>query len=134
LFSIALRVEWAKAKARSDRWWEEVVLVDEEMRRTLQFCRWKENWWRQQVSLRPLDASEPILLEGLKAYAERQAALERSIYVAWETKWRKVRLRAEPILQGIPNGYGDEEFEGEMETIEIDIEDGEGEGYESDAE
>ena len=108
--------------------------MDEEMRRTLQFCRWKENWWREQVSLRQLDASEHILLEGLKAYAERQAALEHSIYVAWETKWSKVRLRAGPILQGIPNGYEDEEFEGETETIEIDIEDGEGEGYESDAE
>jgi hypothetical protein len=37
-FYLALRVEWAKAKARAARWEEEVVLLDEEMRRVIQFC------------------------------------------------------------------------------------------------
>jgi len=36
--SIALHVEWAKAKARANRWEEEVVLLNEEMCRTLEFC------------------------------------------------------------------------------------------------
>ena len=30
--SAALRVEWVKAKAHVDRWEEEVILLDEEMR------------------------------------------------------------------------------------------------------
>jgi hypothetical protein len=33
-----LRVEWSRARARHDRWMEEVALVSEEMRRNLPCC------------------------------------------------------------------------------------------------
>src|SRR5882762_2397788 len=36
-FDLALRVEWAKSQARADRWNEEVVLLDEEMRRVIEY-------------------------------------------------------------------------------------------------
>ncbi|KAJ7300391.1 hypothetical protein DFH08DRAFT_725373, partial [Mycena albidolilacea] len=37
----ALQIEWAKTRARAWRWTEEVDLVEEEMRRVLEFQRWK---------------------------------------------------------------------------------------------
>jgi hypothetical protein len=70
---LALRVEWAKAKARAARWEEEVILLDEEMRRILEFCDWKARWWRDQRSLRTPDTTDSILSEGLQAFAEQQA-------------------------------------------------------------
>ncbi|KII90795.1 hypothetical protein PLICRDRAFT_67573, partial [Plicaturopsis crispa FD-325 SS-3] len=41
----ALRVEWAKSKARADRWEEEVHLLLEKMRRVLAFGSWQGEWW-----------------------------------------------------------------------------------------
>jgi hypothetical protein len=75
--SVALHVEWAKAKARADHWEEEVMLLNEEMCQTLEFCSWKANWWETQITqwesyLLPDD----LLTEGLKAYAHQQAVLE----------------------------------------------------------
>jgi hypothetical protein len=42
---IAVRVEWAHAKAWKMRWQEEVELLQEEMRRTLQYLEWQAVWW-----------------------------------------------------------------------------------------
>lgn len=44
IYSAAVRVEWAKAKARRDRWTEEVELLREKMRRVLQSLEWRERW------------------------------------------------------------------------------------------
>ncbi|KAF8183464.1 hypothetical protein K438DRAFT_1974947 [Mycena galopus ATCC 62051] len=41
----ALRIEWARARTRAWRWTEQVDLVEEEMRRVLQFLDWKAEWW-----------------------------------------------------------------------------------------
>lgn len=95
--SAALRVEWAKAKARADRWEEEVILLDEEMRRVLVFCQWKSAWWLEQVPLR--EGLRPQLAEGLQAYAEGQADMERRICLSWTAKWSQARELAAPILQ-----------------------------------
>ena len=100
--TVALGVEWAKAKARADRWEEEVILLDEEMRRVLEFCSWKASWWKEWVSLR---AKLPgALAEGLCAYAAEQADMELRIRTAWTTKWASARQLAQPLLQGIVAG------------------------------
>jgi hypothetical protein len=91
-----LRVEWAKAKARADRWEEEVILLDEEMRRILEFCQWKATWWLEQAPRRK--DLPPQLAEGLHAYAEEQADLERRISLSWTAKWKLARALAQPIL------------------------------------
>ncbi|KAJ7271751.1 hypothetical protein C8J57DRAFT_1226330 [Mycena rebaudengoi] len=44
----ALRIEWAKARARSLQWSEEVDLLEEEMRRITQFLFWHASWWEGQ--------------------------------------------------------------------------------------
>jgi len=119
---LALRVEWAKAKARAARWQEEVILLDEEMRRVLQFCGWKADWWRNQIGLRNTDTTDNLVLDGLKAFAEQQAAQEVRIATDWAAKWRAVRIRAKPIIDGIPDNYC-EVHDGESDTVAIYIED-----------
>jgi hypothetical protein len=49
-----VRVEWAKLNARLARWEEEVLLLNEEMRRTLAFLTWKATWWRSRALLAPM--------------------------------------------------------------------------------
>ncbi len=78
LFTVAaMRVEWAKTKARADRWHEEVLLVSEEMRRVLYFFQWKAEWWSSQSALR-MDA--PIRVQrGIAAYAAKQVAISHAM-------------------------------------------------------
>ncbi|KAJ7178448.1 hypothetical protein C8R43DRAFT_1084402 [Mycena crocata] len=90
-----IKVEWMKARARADRWREEVILLEEEMRRVITFCTWKAAWWdERQVPVRDSDRT-PIsapLAEGLRAYALAQASRERKWASSWSAKWGAVDL------------------------------------------
>jgi hypothetical protein len=97
--------------------------LDEEMGRVLRFCAWKAKWWRTQQSRRTLD--DPILSDGLKAFAEQQAAQELDIADNWCAKWTAARARAQPIIEGLVDGYQEVEHVGPSETIELYIEDDE---------
>ncbi|KAG2095153.1 hypothetical protein BD769DRAFT_1655416 [Suillus cothurnatus] len=81
----ALRIEWCKARARANRWTEEVQLLLEEMRRVREFLSWHAAWWDEQADRRVnLLAAEA---EGIKGYARRQAALRRRIQHAFTKMW-----------------------------------------------
>ncbi|KAJ7751515.1 hypothetical protein DFH07DRAFT_774758 [Mycena maculata] len=82
----AVRIEWAKARARSLRWGEEVYLLEEEMRRIGQFLVWRSDWWKEQVGRRSLE--EGPQLEGETAYALRQAAIQAKLAVDFATEWK----------------------------------------------
>lgn len=104
------------------------MLLDEEMRRVLEFCDWKEKWWREQKQARSLtEVHEKTLREGLDAYAEKQMAFERDMAKAWEIKWRSIRKCAAPIIAGnVPadvEATDEDEFAGESEVIEFYYED-----------
>ncbi|KAF7372003.1 CxC2 domain-containing protein [Mycena venus] len=71
----ALRVEWCKAYARTRRWDEDVVLVEEEMRRTIEYGHSMARKWKQRAGARA-GTIEPELLEGLMAYAHEQEVRE----------------------------------------------------------
>ncbi|KZP22240.1 hypothetical protein FIBSPDRAFT_953081 [Athelia psychrophila] len=118
----ALRVEWAKAGARGDRWEEEVVTLDGEMGRVLKYCGWKHDWWKCQIQRRLPDLqldSDKTLREGLATYAEQQAQMESTLALDWEEKWRTVRVRAVPIVEGNTPGESLEDDEDMCtETIE----------------
>ena len=90
----------------------------------MQFCRWKEDWWIEQVPCRT-DIS-PRLAEGLRAYAEEQADLEHRICSSWTTKWARARELAQPILLAASDGApatAEQEVPGESsERIELVIE------------
>ncbi|KAJ7162867.1 hypothetical protein C8R46DRAFT_1280961 [Mycena filopes] len=83
----AVRIEWAKVRARSHRWSEEVDLLEEEMARVRHFFAWRAAEWRRQVGRREL--SQGLLtveeraavqqFEGESAYAWRQAAVQEEL-------------------------------------------------------
>ncbi|KAJ7866049.1 hypothetical protein B0H14DRAFT_3084255 [Mycena olivaceomarginata] len=114
---VNIAVEWAKARARADRWREELILLEEEMRRTVAFCVWKSQWWKEQLDLR-LDVS-PALAEGLRAYALEQAEREREWAAQWTDKWGAVRSRAALVLADHVGDVEDEVFV----PLEIELED-----------
>lgn len=103
ILTLALRVEWTKAKAWHEHWWEEAVLLDEEMRCVQQFCESKQLWWRDQLGLRDLRANpDTTLAEGLHAYATEQAGIEVQIAADWSEKWSIVRGIAQAIIKEEP--------------------------------
>lgn len=80
-----MRVEWTTTRARALRWNEQVVLLQEEMRRTLAFFEWKAKWWRQQIGQRT-DVSDDVQ-SGLTAYAERHAVMYERLATKFATLW-----------------------------------------------
>ncbi|KAJ7708001.1 hypothetical protein B0H16DRAFT_1746369 [Mycena metata] len=79
------RVEWSKAKARKERWEEEVALLREEMKRVLRFLCWRAVWWESKHSSCTQVSRE--LASGLKAYAAHQASLHREITRKFKGAW-----------------------------------------------
>ncbi|KAJ7126583.1 hypothetical protein C8R43DRAFT_1090313 [Mycena crocata] len=110
-----IRVEWTKARARADRWREDLILLDEEMRRVLVFCEWKANWWRDRRFPRSGISSE--LREGLCAYALEQDAREHFWMEKWAEKWNAVRARAAGVLEDKVSDVTQEVL------IEVEVED-----------
>lgn len=80
-----LRVEWAKSLARAERWEEEVLLLREEMRRTLVFLDYQGQWWRKQGSLRT--DGDDVLSSGLRGYAEKQAMIRSRLANDFASMW-----------------------------------------------
>jgi hypothetical protein len=96
LFGLQQRTEWAKARARHQRWVEEKKLTLEEMRRTLAYLTYRATWWREQKDRRrniavPL-ADDPMwrVWSGCNAYAERQACLVSGLRNKFVASWRLV--------------------------------------------
>ena len=83
---VGLRCEWAKSKARVDRWDEEVQLVREEMRRVLAFLEWKACWWDRQREAQLIVSYD--IQEGAHAYAAKQAHVNRALAASFEDRWR----------------------------------------------
>ena len=82
-----LRVEWAKSRARAARCQEEVLLLKEEMRRVIAFLGWKAEWWIARRTGRT-DVTNKELLEGLQAYAEVQADLQKTLKEDFRAIWK----------------------------------------------
>ena len=73
-FNDSMHVEWAKAQAWAARWNEELLIVQEEMRRVLMFLTWKSSWWIGEANKRVPAASG--LRDGVSAYAYKQSAIQ----------------------------------------------------------
>jgi hypothetical protein len=78
-------MEWAKSRARANRAREEVLLLKEEMRRVIEFLKWKSQWWLSKAEDRP--ASDD-LAEGLFAYSHKQARLHKGLSQHFRTIWQ----------------------------------------------
>ncbi|KAJ6452843.1 hypothetical protein C8R45DRAFT_1112863 [Mycena sanguinolenta] len=109
----AVRIEWAKTRARSMRWREEVDLLEEEMRRVTAFLRWQ--------------------LKGETAYALRQAKIQSDLALDFEREWKDL---ADLIRQGrdgtlVVDEEDEVEKDGKAESDEEEEEDSEEEEEEA---
>ncbi|KAJ7770736.1 hypothetical protein B0H16DRAFT_1306425 [Mycena metata] len=123
--SEALRIEWAKTRARFLRQSEQLDLLEEEMRRILQFLRWRAEWWDARAGQRPHapeDEAEavpgvayapkhPAYTEGNVAYAKRQATILRTRAQQFEEMW----VDAPDFISMGRTALGDGEAEAEAE-------------------
>jgi len=82
-----MRVEWAQCTARADRWEEEVILLQEEMRWTVQFLEWKSSDWFAKVDARA-STTTPAIQAGLSAYAKKQGAVFHNLAIRFCQRWR----------------------------------------------
>lgn len=80
-----MRIEWAKSKARAERWGEEVKLLQEEMRRVIEYFSWKVQWWRVQ-GLCCTDA-DGYIRNCAASYAAKQAAMFENMAKSFVNDW-----------------------------------------------
>jgi hypothetical protein len=67
-----------------------VDLVEEEMRRVLEFLRWKADQWEARMEERLSTGLDEVLEEGLIAYARRQAQTTLALRARFQENWRSV--------------------------------------------
>ncbi|KAG2094383.1 uncharacterized protein F5147DRAFT_747814 [Suillus discolor] len=84
----SLRIEWCKARARRDRWGEEIQLLLEEMQHILLFLDWQARQWDERTGARVPQRPEDV--EGVVAYAKKQVFIWRSLSESFKEKWRQV--------------------------------------------
>ncbi|KAJ6467623.1 hypothetical protein C8R47DRAFT_942443, partial [Mycena vitilis] len=75
----ALRIEWAKAWARSRRWTEEVRLLEEEWRRLPVSFAHREQQWVKRAQAVPTGSIPFAEAQGKVAYAAKQVQLYRDL-------------------------------------------------------
>ncbi|KAJ7788512.1 hypothetical protein B0H14DRAFT_3504207 [Mycena olivaceomarginata] len=127
-----LRIEWAKAYARAQRWKEEVRLLMEEFRQLPISLEFEADLWRERASAVPVGASElnDAYVQGMVAYALKQEALFRDIAArARQTETApKVKVGTDAAREEGDNDDDDdglvagEEADGERGVIESDKE------------
>ncbi|KAF7353234.1 CxC2 domain-containing protein [Mycena sanguinolenta] len=118
----AVRIDWAKTRARCHRWREEVDLLEEEMARVLRYCDWQSSWWMQQQGRRQVDNTQ---LEGETAYAVRQAAIQTQLARGFLREWAHLPTlirqgRAEEVETQVAGNDDREESDGEESDDEED--------------
>jgi hypothetical protein len=67
---LVYRVNWLRAKARVDRWQEELILVKHEMRWTILWFQYQANLWRERS-----ERVDDLLPTGHTSYAKKQQKL-----------------------------------------------------------
>jgi hypothetical protein len=81
------------------RWREDVVLVEEEMRRTLESGRFMAGVWATRATAR-MEGAGRELKEGLAAYAQEQVDREERTCAMLERKWEGIRRKGQQYLRG----------------------------------
>ncbi|KAG6835107.1 hypothetical protein H0H93_004796 [Arthromyces matolae] len=114
-----IRLEWLKSRARAQRWREEVLLLDEEMRRVLCYTEWRAAWWNERLSMR-LETSSS-LMEGISAFAAEQSHLEKLRYETLHTMWDPIRKRAREALD-TKLKVGTDDLRSLFPRIEVELE------------
>jgi hypothetical protein len=87
-FNHSMRTEWAQTRARMCRWNEELLIIQEEMRRVLAYFEWKSSWWLEQANRR--SSLEPSVQSGVVAYAHKQSSLSLRMAARCAAHWLPV--------------------------------------------
>lgn len=87
-----MRVEWAKTRARADRWKEEVKLTVEEMRRIIQYLDWRAQNWRRQADHEVRTNISDALKSGLHGYAHKQANIYERLAMSFACRWHPILI------------------------------------------
>ncbi|KAJ6448526.1 hypothetical protein C8R45DRAFT_947906 [Mycena sanguinolenta] len=93
-----LKVEWCKAYTRVKRWWEEVLLLQEEMVRCLLTLEWQAALWDQRAVAAHYCGKIPYgesHLQGAIAFTARQAATRRKLGAGFHRLWWPLTGRIE---------------------------------------
>jgi hypothetical protein len=90
------------------RYFEEVELVVEEMRRTRRYFMWKSAWWKERVNLRR--NVPPLIADGLAAYAWKQASICDRLREKFQELWRIEVLRLKLPSNILEDSYLREEM------------------------
>lgn len=142
-FNQSMRVEWSKARARMMRWKEELMLIQEEMRRVIAYHEWKANWWHKRGVMPRHD--NPDISSGISGYAHKQADIstrlaeecarhwlpclkERGIRPVWASEYEHLisapcdgeKNSDEADLDGVEDDCDDEEGDEEHEEHEVE--------------
>lgn len=107
-----MRIEYAKSKARAERWAEEKILVQEEMRRTIAYMEWRATWWAEQARKRHLEGLTYRTSCGIKAYAKKHETFYKVLAKGFARKWRKY-LRE----QGLEHSWADKYEDAPLDDI-----------------
>ncbi|TFK60098.1 hypothetical protein BDN72DRAFT_779845 [Pluteus cervinus] len=83
-----LRIEWCKSRARAKRWQEEILLLQEEMKRVLLFLENEATTWKSRAAFQQEERSTRS--EGMHAYAFQQAMLREELKAHFQTMWKGV--------------------------------------------
>ena len=124
-----LQIEWAKSRARAARATEEVLLLREEMRRVIEFLRWKSEWWMSRTERQPPDTA---LAEGLRAYANKQSLLQKGLSQHFQTIWQAPLHELNTASQGYSESTDGINHDGEDGGEDEDVEDSAAEGLDDD--
>ncbi|KAK7435536.1 hypothetical protein VKT23_019587 [Stygiomarasmius scandens] len=92
-----LRIEWCKTYVRVKRWREEIVLLQEEMRRCLVTLEWQAQQWEAKTKIDNFDGERK---EGASAYAFQQAELRRGLALRFKGLWNSDHMR--PLFEYKP--------------------------------
>ena len=97
----SIRAHWARCQARAERYEEEVELTIEEMRRTLEFFKWKSQWWLalQDSRASSPEPPDPQVVHGLRAYAHRQSSIYSSLVATYINHWQEFLVERSLGLQ-----------------------------------
>ena len=87
-FNHRMHAEWAQTQAHMCQWKEELLIIQEEMRRVLAFVEWKSGWWLEQANRR--EVFDHSVQSDLVAYAHKQSSLCLQMAACCATYWLPV--------------------------------------------
>ncbi|KIO19228.1 hypothetical protein M407DRAFT_31119 [Tulasnella calospora MUT 4182] len=100
-----VRLAWVHAQAARDRWWEEMTLLKEELRRVGASFTYRATEWASTADAAHVtQEDETRLTRGVKAYAYRQASVYQYLASDAQNRYRAVTEPSKPEQFGATKG------------------------------